>query len=169
MELNTNFYATPNWEYDGVLVFHNAKTLRKYEALQDKIYHLDTKGMGIFAAFSEKQYKEGMDYLKDNGLYKEGDKLYHSRTGCYGTKEAWDKYTKAINEITKEMSECDPYEVYCYEYNNFECCIDWDGDKRAVEAVLKIWDKDTVEQALKGRRFSGGKPVDMIYSEMYHN
>lgn len=169
MERNNNFYAVQKWENDGVLALHNAKTLGKYAELQDRIYHLDTKSMGIFWAFSDKQYRESIDYLKANGLYKDGDKLYTSKTGGFGTKEAWDKYSQALDKITKEIAKCDPYEVYCYEYNNYECCIDWDGDERAVEAVLRIWDRSVVEEALKGRRFSAGKPVGMIAEEMYHN
>lgn len=167
MEQN-NFTVERRWENDGMLFYRNAKTLDKYEKIQDKIYHLNTKGMGIFFAFSVEQFKEGIQDLKERGLLKEGDRLV-KHSGGFGTQAAWDAYDKRIKELAAEMSKCDPYEVYCYEYNNYECCLDMDGDERAVAALLRIWDKDTVKEALAGRRFDSGKSVEQIHEEMYHN
>jgi len=41
--------------------------------------------------------------------------------------------------------ECDPQEVYCYEYNNHECCIAFDGDIEAIRLVAGIWGVETAK------------------------
>lgn len=42
-----------------------------------------------------------------------------------------------VNRLIAE--ECDPYEVYCYEYNNHECGISWDGDLGAISLIVDYW------------------------------
>ena len=51
-------------------------------------------------------------------------------------------------------TECDPQEVYFYEYNNHECMFAWDGDKEAVEIIIRHWGKD-VAKSLK--RYNASK------------
>ena len=151
-----------DWDRDGYLVISNASTLQEYERLQQQVYKMDLLELGLFAAFSNEQFKDGLAKIKSKGLIKDGEKLQRS-FGVYGTAAAWERYEAAIQAINKQIRErCNPYEVYLYEYNNFECCLDMDGDTRAVEAVLRIWPKETVRSKLAGKRFRAYQSIDEI-------
>ena len=41
--------------------------------------------------------------------------------------------------------ECDPQEVYFYEYNNHECMIAWDGDKEAYDLIVGYWGEEVAK------------------------
>lgn len=41
--------------------------------------------------------------------------------------------------------------MYLYEYNNYECCINLDGDKGAIKEVAEIWGWD-VDSTIKRMR-----------------
>lgn len=49
-------------------------------------------------------------------------------------------YIQAWRDAEKQIAkECKPQEVYFYEYNNFECMYDWDGDANAWGRVIAIF------------------------------
>lgn len=52
-------------------------------------------------------------------------------------------------------NECDPQEVYCYEYNNHECCIAFDGDIEAIRLVAGIWGVETAKTIKRRSAFYG--------------
>ena len=60
----------------------------------------------------------------------------------------------------KIRSECNPQEVYVYEYNNHECCIDWDGDLNAIRIIATVWGED-VARTIK--RKNACYPIDSIF------
>lgn len=158
--------VTQDWSNDGFLRISGDQTLQRYQQLNDQLYRLDLPALGIFCAFSTEQFKAGLADIKARGLFKEGDKLQQA-AGCFGTAESWQRYDTAVQGIKAQIkAECDPYEVYLYEYNNYECCIDWDGDDRAVEAVLKIWGLEETAAALYGRRIRSNSTIGEIYENL---
>lgn len=139
METNTATSAQApafSWEIDykndGMLILKNDRTLKLYHKLK---YEDQPVLHEVFWAFSPQQFAEG---IKKHNL--KDKKIYHFGGGGYGTMEGIDEmnawYEKQVELI---RSQCDPQEVYCYEYNNHECCISWDGDKDAFELIQTIW------------------------------
>lgn len=139
-----------DWDCDGYIRMINPQTIKKYQELQDD--KVDSKQYAVFFAFSNKQFDEGVNDLKARGLMTEGEKIYStSYSGLLGTKKGLDEYFAAISNHKSKIDElirqnCDPQEVYFYEHCNYECCIDWDGDKNAIDIVKGIWGKDIVSK-----------------------
>lgn len=129
-----------DWERDGYLVINEAKTIEKYKALVEKRNNLSDKE--IFFAFSDGQFNEG---LEKHGL--ERDKIYNLGAWMFGTKEGYDRLVAASDAIDKQIrEECDPQEVYMYEYNNHESFISWDGDKEPARIIKRIFGEDALKQ-----------------------
>ena len=101
--------------------------MSKYQEIQERLYKM--KQPGIFYAFSDKQFVEGLireGYIEEGQTYedfkKKGIKLYHDGYGGYGTKEALDNRLNQYKNIDKEIKEnCTPEEIFQYEYHNHEC------------------------------------------------
>lgn len=90
---------------------------------------------GIFYAFSEKQFQEGMARCG----YKDTSNLITDGMGGVGTREAFRKRAEAWDKIEKEIQEkCTPEEIYRYEFINYECGYTGD-DSEAVEIVRKFF------------------------------
>lgn len=58
-----------------------------------------------------------------------------------------EEYIRKILELSEEHNrqikeECDPQEVYFYEYNNRECCMAFDGDQEAYDMIVNIWGEE---------------------------
>lgn len=153
-----------NWNNDGYLTYTGAETLSLFKQLNDEIYHQPLEEIGIFFAFDIDSVREGIESLRKRGLLKEGEKILKYGCGCFGVDGSFEKRLAFINERKRRMiEECDPYEVYVYEYNNFECCIDYDGDQRAVEAVLGIYGLERTKAALEERRFNRCGTIEGIW------
>lgn len=131
-----------DWDNEGAIYMENAKTIKRYIELSND--QPDSDKYGIFWAFSEKQYEEGKERMKQLGFYLDGQKIYSFGMGGYGTsKEKIDAFFDYYKDRDKMVAkECDPQEVYFYEYNNFECMLDWEGDKRAYDKVVGIFGQD---------------------------
>ncbi len=96
----------------------------KYQDIQSEQPELKE----MFFAFSDKQFQEGKEKMK-------GKKILDGGAGAFGTKEGFEElksFAKRIKERIKK--ECDPQEVYQYEYNNHECGYTGD-DTEALEIV----------------------------------
>lgn len=101
--------------------------MSKYQDIKDKAYHI--KMPGIFYAFDDKQFNEGLlreGYIKEGETYQDlkdkGIKLTTDGLGGYGTKEAFEQRNKQYEEIDEEIKEnCTPEEIFEYEYHNHEC------------------------------------------------
>jgi hypothetical protein len=71
-----------------------------------------------FFAFNEKQFDEG----KAKSGIQPDEKIYHQTAGLFGTREGLDKYRKDLDAILVRIpQECNPQDVYDYEFANHEC------------------------------------------------
>lgn len=155
--MNTNFEFYPDWDRDGVLVYKNAKTLKRYNELRNEQTNVDTKKFDVFFAFSTEQFKEGLASIRP---LAEGEKLVRIGGGGFATKDGAKRLSEFYESIdAKIKAECDPQEVYVYEYNNYECCISWDGDLEAIKIVLSLFGE---EAARKIQRYSASMSVDNL-------
>lgn len=132
-----------DWEEsEGSIVMQDAKTISRYIEIQNS--HPDLDECGVFFAFNEKQFDEGCKHLLEIG--KAGDCCVYSHpqiNGLHGTKEGILKYIAYYDELGERVSkECDPQEVYFYEYNNHECMIAFNGDEDAIRLVIIYFGKD---------------------------
>jgi hypothetical protein len=113
-----------------------------------------------FFAFSKEQYNEGI--AKHN---LEGKKIFSAFGGLYGTKEGIDELMNFYDELNKRIGkECDPQEVYNYEYDNYECSITCDDS----EAMMMALGYFTEEQCRKIKRKYGylGVPIEELILRM---
>lgn len=166
----TTLEVRQDWNNDGFLRITGARTIRRYNELMQQQSNLPVDKWGIFFAFDQRQFDDGYKGLVARGLIKDGEKIKSFGNGCFGISEAmkrWAREIKAIEDRIRE--ECDPYEVYLDEYNNFECCIDWDGDDRAVERVLSIWGVERTRAAIQGKRYRAGNTIEEIAENMNRN
>lgn len=90
-----------------------------------------------FFAFSDKQYKEGI--AKHN---LEGKKILRGFGGLFGTHEGITKLYADYDAIAKKVSnECNPQEVYDYEFDNHECGYIHD-DSEAMKIVISHFEAE---------------------------
>ena len=148
-----------DWEKsEGGIRMENAKTINRYIDLKHE--HPDVDKLGVFFAFSDKQYTENRDKLIKLGTIKEDDTIYRGPSGMFGTKSGFDKYINFCKEIEKKIvAYCDPQEVYFYEYNNHESMISLDGDRYAIQEIIDFWGKDVAKSIV---RFSAFDDIDSI-------
>jgi hypothetical protein len=111
-----------------------------------RLTNLQHRGKGIFYAFSEKQFEEGM---KSNG-YTDISQLKTDRLGGYGSAEAFDNRNKFYERIFTIIAKwCTPEEVFEYEAQNYECS--YTGDyTAAAEMVLSYWGNKKTALRLAG-------------------
>ena len=139
-------------ENDSIYI-KNPITLARYRELTNS--HPDCDKHGIFWAFSNKQFEEGKAKMKELGLYTDGQKIYSIGWGGYGVnKELIDKYFSFYENRKKTIAqECEPQEVYLYEWSNHECGYTCD-DTAAFAITKDIFGK---ERASKVERFYKGE------------
>ena len=155
--MEKNFEFAPNWDNDGVLSYKNAKTLKRYRELKDEQANVDTKKYDVFFAFSNKQFEEGLKSIRP---LQEGEKLVSIGSGAYGTKDGAKRLFTFYDSINDKIrSECNPQEVYVYEYNNHECCLDWDGDLNAIRIIVSVWGEDIARTIKRKNAFY---PIEKI-------
>lgn len=148
-----------NWETEGAVVMHDAKTIDRYRELRSQ--HPDCYECGCFWAFSDKQFAEGYAILVKRGHIKDGDKLVRTNaTGLFGTREGINRMHEFYYDIKQKIKiECVPQEVYFEEYNNHECMIAWDGDEEAIKIIVDIWGKEIAKSLI---RFNASVDIDNI-------
>lgn len=148
--------ATQNWDNDGHLIITGGETLKLYEDLKyGKTGQADFDRLGVFCAFSKEQFEQGYRGLVSRGHIKDGDKVVNIGYGCFGTKEGARKLCEFYDNVSERIkNECNPQEVYYFEYNNFECCIDWDGDDRAISVIIDTWGPEVARTIKRFRAIS---------------
>lgn len=100
-----------------------------------------------FFAFSDSQYKEGLE--KRN---LQGKKIFKADGGLFGTQEGIQKLYDDYEAISKEITEkCDPQEVYDYEFINHECSYVGD-DEEAIKIVVSYFGDERAKEVK--RRFA---------------
>lgn len=100
-----------------------------------------------FFAFSNEQFNEG---IKKAGI--EGQKIYSGHGGLFGTNDGIQSLYSFYENTAKRIgNECDPQEVYDYEFVNHECGYVGD-DEEAIKIVASHF-TDEQTKAVK-RRFA---------------
>lgn len=131
---------------EGGLVMHNAKTINNYRAIREESHKHHHEG--IFFAFSNEQFEEGM---KKIAHLQEGDeKVMSFGHGGYGWRKYIFQMLNYYEEQDKKVAEqCDPQEIYCYEYNNHECMYGYEGDEPAYDIVYNIFGEEGLKALTK--------------------
>lgn len=129
-----------DWDNDGFLRIDGSRTGKLYLKLQYET-HPDCIKHRCFFAFSKEQFEQGIKSIKLD--VENGEKVISAGLGLYGTKEGLDSFYKEYDSIRERIrTECNPEDVYFEEYNNHECCIDYDGDEQAIAKIINIWGMD---------------------------
>lgn len=160
--LEVPFYASVRYADDGMLTLHNARTLKRYHELN--AMHPKEDDYAVFYAFNEKQYAEGIERLIAGGYIRRGEE--NAIIGFLGGAAVTARkmvLTASLASTSKKIKmiadECDPYEVYCYEYNNHESFLSWDGDMEAIQIVIDYWGADTARTI---KRFSPQYSIEQL-------
>lgn len=141
---NKNLIITQDLDNDGMLSCQNVKTIKRYEELKDERDSCDLSKFDMFCAFSKKQFEENRKTIRP---LKDGEKYVDFGAGVFGTRDGIEKYLAFSESINKRIAEeCAPQEVYCYEFNNYECCIAYDGDANAIRLVADYWGWDKARE-----------------------
>lgn len=140
----------------------NPKTVKTYTSINEKYQHMPFPA-GMFCCFSEQQYEQAKKEQLKLGVDVEKEKIYKIGAGVYGTAEAIKAYEKRVDKRLEEMRQCNPQEVYFYEYNNHEAMYNYDGDMDAVEIIANIFGKD---EARKLKRYRAVYSLEEIFEEM---
>lgn len=110
-----------------------------------------------FFAFSNSQYEEAIS--KHNLQDK---KILRAAGGLFGTREGIQKLYDDYEAISKQITEnCDPQEVYAYEFDNHECSYVCD-DEEAIKIVSSYFSDE--KAMLVKRRFAHTKIQDLKFN-----
>lgn len=146
---NEKFTFEQNWDNDGMLEWHNAATLSEYKRLNDELNNCDLQKFDMFCAFSDEQFARNSKTIRP---LQEGEKYATLGAGVFGTKDGIKRYLAYSEDIDRQIRErCDPQEIYCYEFNNYESCIAYDGDLNAIRLIIGLFGSET---AATIKRFS---------------
>jgi hypothetical protein len=158
---NKEFTFSCDWEKDGMLDWSNAKTLKRYKELTNQ--HPDIEKHGCFFAFGNESFCKGLSCLIERGVVKSVKEIVSDGGGMYGTPDGIRAVYRAYDDRNKIISqECDPQEVYCYEYNNHESCIAYDGDLEAFRLVIYLFGE---EAARRIKRFNAYYPYEYFFGQ----
>jgi hypothetical protein len=109
----------------------------------------DADAFGVFFAFSGKQLLEGLEKFG----YKKPDIVHvnYPGLGLYGPREKCraflDEYDKRAERVARE---CNPQDVYDYEFGNYEC--DYTGtDEEAIGIVVSTFGKEKAKTVSRRR------------------
>jgi len=141
----------------GSIFMVEPKTISRFHELHNQ--QPDADKYGVFFAFSKEQFKKGYDSMVRRGYIKDGDKIKEGPLGMYGTEDEIHRFYEFYEERNKKIAqECDPQEVYFYEWNNHEVCISCDDDE-AMRCIIDYFGK---EAAHKVERVYAGTPINVL-------
>jgi hypothetical protein len=114
-----------------------------------------------FFAFSDKQYKEGI--AKHN---LEGKKIFRGIGGLFGTQEGIARLYADYDAINNEVTEqCDPQDVYDYEFVNRECSYIGD-DTEAMKLVISYFDAEMYSEVKRRcKQYTNEELLEQIKKE----
>jgi hypothetical protein len=128
---------------DGFIHMLNPQTIKRYHQLRWE-EQPDLTAMGVFFAFSNEQFNEGAKSLTKRGFITDESQIKRGPAGSFGTLESLTKMMDWYDERDKKIkAECDPQEVYFWEFNNHETPYGWDGDIEIMKIIVTTWDYDT--------------------------
>ena len=147
-----------NWETsEGGIVMTNAKTIKRYRELNDE--QPKSEDYGVFFAFSQKQFDEGVESLKRRGFIKDASELRSAGNQMVGTESEIRRFFKFYEgRAEKIKAECNPQEVYFYEWNNHECMISMDDDG-AMQCIIETFGKEVAHTI---ERLYPGTPINIL-------
>ena len=141
----------------GSIRMENAKTINRY--LELKAEQPKSDDYGMFFAFSNEQLEEGRKRLIDQGYMKEGEKVCSAGMGMFGTSGEISRYLNFYKEREeKQRKECNPQEVYFYEWNNHECMVSGNDDD-ALKIIIGLFGN---EAAHKIKRVYPGTATNIL-------
>lgn len=135
---------------EGGVVMLNPRTLERYREIRDG--HPKIENYGCFFAFGQEQFDRNLAAAVLSGRIKESDQIvYHPHySGLYGTTKGVSEFLNWYHERDKAIPvECDPQEVYFYEYNNHECMFGWDGDKPAFDLIVAYFGEEVASKIVR--------------------
>ena len=111
-----------------------------------------------FFAFGQSQFNEGI--VKHN---LQGQKIYNGGSGLYGTKEGIEKLFAFYEGLNDRIAkECNPQEVYDYEFDNHECSYTNDDS----EAMMIVMGTFTEQQCKSIKRKYGHYSIEELTNRM---
>ncbi|MCL2289583.1 MAG: hypothetical protein FWC34_02600 [Bacteroidetes bacterium] len=111
-----------------------SSTKQRYSELSHEHAPLDK----CFFAFSNIQFEDG----RVKAGIGEDEKIFQDACGLYGTKEGLEAVYEFYEERRKRIAaECEPQDVYDYEFLNHECELTYD-DEEAIQLVIDYFGED---------------------------
>lgn len=142
---------------EGGICMLNPQTINRYHELKAEQSKVNVHKYDVFFAFSNTKFAEELKRIRP---LKEGEKLVRIGGGGYGTRDGVKRLFEFYESIdAKIKEECDPQEIYFYEYNNHESMFAWDGDLEVIKIIIGIWGAD-VARSIK--RYNASMSVDNI-------
>ena len=144
-----SFYQ--DWDkYEGAICMVNPKTIKRDQERTEQ--HPKAEDYGVFFAFNTEQFEQGKQRLIKHGYIKEDDKLCEGGGGLYGTREEIKRFYSFYNERTELIrKECNPQEVYFFEWNNHECMFSNDDSAfRLIRDTFGYEVAHTIKRVLEG-------------------
>lgn len=154
---NSKFTFKQDWDNDGMISYQNAQTLSEYHRLNEERRTVDLSKFDMFCAFSDEQFERNRKSIRP---LSEGENYKSFGAGVFGTADGIARYLKYSEEINRLITEhCDPQEIYCYEFNNYESCIAYDGDANAIRLIIELFG---IERAATIKRFCAFYPLENL-------
>jgi len=153
-----------DWDnYEGGIVMLNPQTIKRYKDIRNG--HPNCDELGVFFAFSEEQFNAAIERLTKLGKIDDDTEIRYVKglSGLYGSDKGIDTFLDFYKGRDKAIpTDCDPQEVYFYEFNNHECMLAWDGDVEAIKLIIEYWGVD-VARTIK--RYNAAKTIEQITKE----
>ncbi|MFA5299686.1 MAG: hypothetical protein WC389_15995 [Lutibacter sp.] len=112
-----------------------------------------------FFAFNQTQFEEGLD---KTGI--RGKAICRAPGGLYGTREGIKKLYADYDAISKRIGEeCDPQQVYNYEFDNHECGYTHD-DTEAIKLVVSYFGDEKAKTVKRHNGCACVKIEDLDFS-----
>lgn len=141
---------------EGAICMVEPRTINRYHELKSE--EPKSEQYGVFFAFNEQQLTDGRNRLIRRGFLKEDEKVVSAGYGMYGTRTEIDRYLEFYKEQAEKIKdECNPQEVYFYEWNNHECMFTNDDD--ALQCIVDTFGKEVAHKIV---RLYPGTPTNVL-------
>jgi len=131
-------------------------TIQKYIEIKD----IQPEMHECFFAFNLEQFAQGR---KAAGI-PDDKKIFHASMGLYGTDDGLRRYFADVDAIIARIPrECDPQDVYNYEFDNHECAHQHD-DTEAIRLVVAYFGEDRAK-TVKRRESCAHSRINALFSD----